>query len=135
MKLKFWYRDWDSINKFLKFVWINMNAMLMMSPKLAIPDLFKITVLWSKDYDVTISVYEVIIKILLRDSNYIVNVILWPKFGNCSISTRELIIALILIGLDWKSSFWKRWPCFESNNLGIRYKLWPWNFTQCCKRR
>ena len=38
-----------------------------------------------------ISVHDAINKILLRDSKY-----MKPKFGNCSISTREVIITSIL---------------------------------------
>ena len=35
-------------------------------------------------------------KILSRDSNYIVSVFMWPKFGNSSIGMREVITTLIL---------------------------------------
>ena len=59
----------------------------MMSTKTATPDLLKINVFWNKDYDVSN-------KILLRDSNYIVDVVMWPKFGNFTISMREVIIIL-----------------------------------------
>ena len=31
-------------------------------------------------------------KVLSRDSNYIVDVVMWLKFGNCSISMREVIV-------------------------------------------
>ena len=34
--------------------------------------------------------------VLLRDSNYIVDVAMWPKFGNSNISIREVIITSIL---------------------------------------
>ena len=44
------------------------------------------TVFWKKDYDIIIQVYGVIINILSRDSNYTVNVVMWLKFGNYSIS-------------------------------------------------
>ena len=57
----------------------------MMSAKLATPGLLKITVFWNKGYDVIISVDDVTDKILSSDSNYIVDVFMWPKFGNCSI--------------------------------------------------
>ena len=63
----------------------------MMSAKLATPVLFKITTFWNKGYDVIISVDDVTNKILWRDSNYIVDVFMWPKFGNCSISIREVM--------------------------------------------
>ena len=34
-------------------------------------------------------------KNLSRDSNYIVDVLMWPKFGNCSISMRQVITTSI----------------------------------------
>ena len=43
-----------------------------------------------------IYIYDVTSKILSRDSNYIVEVIMWPKFGNSSISMTEVIITPIL---------------------------------------
>ena len=64
----------------------------MMSAKMATPGLLKITVFWNKGYDVIISVHDVTNKILLRDSNYIVDVVMWPKFSNSSSSIREVII-------------------------------------------
>ena len=56
----------------------------------------KIKVYWNKDYDFIISVHDVINKILSRDSNYIADLVMWPKFGNSSISVREVIITSIL---------------------------------------
>ena len=73
-----------------------MVTILMMSPKMATPGLRKIKAFWKKGYDVIISVNDVINKILSRDSNYIVDVVTWPKFGNSSISMREVIITSIL---------------------------------------
>ena len=43
-----------------------------------------------------ISVYDVIKRILSRDSNYIVDMVMGPKFGNPSISIREVNIASIV---------------------------------------
>ena len=63
---------------------------------MATPGLLKIKVFWNKDYDVINSVHEVTNKFLSRDSNYIVDVVMWPKFGNTSISMREVIITSIL---------------------------------------
>ena len=68
----------------------------MMSAKMATPGLLKIAVFWNKGYDVTIYVDDVKDKILLRDSNYIVDLFMWPKFGNCSISMREVITTSVL---------------------------------------
>ena len=73
-----------------------MVTVLMISTKLATPGLLKIKVFWSKGYDVIISVHDVTNKILSHDSNYIVDVVLWPKFGNFSVSMREVIITSIL---------------------------------------
>ena len=68
----------------------------MMSAKRATPGSLKIKVFWNKDYDVLISVDDVASKILSRDSNYIVDLFIWSKFGNCSISMREVITISIL---------------------------------------
>ena len=76
----------------LKIVLIKKVTILMMSAKTATPDLLKITVLWNKGYDVVIYVHDIPIKILSHDSNYIVDVVMWPKFGNSNISIREVII-------------------------------------------
>ena len=68
----------------------------MMSAKMATPGLLKIMVFWNKGYDVIIPVDDVTNKILSRGSNYIVDVFMWPKFGNCNISMREIITNSIL---------------------------------------
>ena len=68
----------------------------MVSAKMATPDLLKITVFWNKDYDVIIPVDDISNKILSRDSNFIVDVFMWPKFGNSSIPTREVITTSVL---------------------------------------
>ena len=63
-----------------------MVTILMISTKLATLCLLKIKVFWNKGYDVIISVYDVTNKILSHNSNYIVDVVMWLKFGNSSIS-------------------------------------------------
>ena len=68
----------------------------MMPVKVATPDLFKTTVFWNKGYYVIIPVHDVSHKILSLDSNYVINVVMWPKFDNSSISIREVIITSIL---------------------------------------
>ena len=72
-----------------------MVANLMMWAKLVNLDL-KIKVFWNKGYEVIVSVHDITNEILSRYSNYIVDVVMWPKFGNSSISMREDIIASIL---------------------------------------
>ena len=42
------------------------------------------------------SLHDVANKILSRESTYILDVFIWPKFGNCSTSMREIIIISIL---------------------------------------
>ena len=61
------------------------------SEKIATPGLLKITIFWIKGYDVITPVDDVTNKILSRDSNYIVDLFMWSKFGNSSISVREAI--------------------------------------------
>ena len=73
-----------------------MVTILMMSTKMAALGLLKLTVFGNKVYDVIISLHEDTNKILSRDSNYIVDVVMWPKFGNSSIFIREVIITSIL---------------------------------------
>ena len=69
-----------------------MVAILMMSAKFATLGLFKVKAFWSKGYGVIVSIHDVTNKILSRDSNCIVDVVMWPKFGK----SRELIITSIL---------------------------------------
>ena len=59
-----------------------MVTTLMLLAKMAIPGLRKIKIFWKKGYDIIISVNDITSKILLCDSNYIVDVVMWPKFGN-----------------------------------------------------
>ena len=73
-----------------------MVKTLMMSAKMATPGFLKIKVLWNKDYDLIISAHDVTNKIVSRDSNYIVDVVMWPNFGNSSISMRDVIITSVL---------------------------------------
>ena len=68
----------------------------MMSAKMATLGLLKLKVFWSKGYDVIIFVYDIISKNLPYDSNYIVDVVMWPKFGNYRTSMREVVITSIL---------------------------------------
>ena len=82
-----------------------MFTILMMPAKLATPGLLKINIFWNKSYDVIIPDYDVASNILLSDSNYVVDAILSPKFGN---SMREVIIRSFLFGFDLKKKcfFW-----------------------------
>ena len=63
---------------------------------MATPGLLKITIFWNKGYDVIIPVDDATNKMLSGGSDYIVDVSMWPKFGNSSISRREVITTSIL---------------------------------------
>ena len=62
-----------------------------MQEKLVTSTLLKITVFWKKVYDETISVYDVTSRIVSRDLNYIVDVVIWLTLGNYSIYMQEFI--------------------------------------------
>ena len=83
-------------------------SILMMSTKTAILGLFKIKVFWKKNYDVITYVFDVINKILSRVSNYIVDVVMRPIFGNSCISMREVITIWILYKFDQKKTHFLR---------------------------
>ena len=89
----------------LKIFVINLVIIFMMPAKKATPGLLKITVFWNKSYGVIIFVDDVTNKILSRDSNYILDMFMWPKFGNCRISTREVVTTSILYEFDQKNLF------------------------------
>ena len=73
-----------------------MVTILMMSAKMAFLDFLKIKAFSNKVYDGIISISDVTNKILSYDSNYIVDVVIWTKFGNSIISMTEVIITSIL---------------------------------------
>ena len=87
-----------------------MIAILILSAKLTTPGFLRIKPFWNKGFDDIISVHDVINKILSLDSNHIVNVVMWPKFGNSSVSRREVIITLILQEFDQNTEFF--WGVF-----------------------
>ena len=74
---------------------INMVAILMMLAKFTTLALIKIKIFWNNTFDVMFSVHDVTNKILSSDSNHIVGLAMWPKFGNSIISMKEVIITSI----------------------------------------
>ena len=68
----------------------------MMSAKMATPDLLKIKLFWNKGYNVIIYIHGVTKEVLSHDSNFIADMVMWPKFGNSSISMGEVIVISIL---------------------------------------
>ena len=98
IQIRFWYIISNSFN----FSWVFNNCfnkhvtILMMPAKMATLGVLKIRVFWVKGYDVIISDHDVTKKFLSHDSNYIIDVVMWPKFGNCIISMRKVIITSTL---------------------------------------
>ena len=74
--------------------------------KLATLSLLKIEVSWIKGYDVIAYIHDVTNKILSHDSSYIIDLVLLTKFGNSSISVREVIKTSNLWGFDQKDYIW-----------------------------
>ena len=66
------------------------------SSRIATLYLLKIKVVWDKGYDVITSAHDVTNKVLSRDSNHIIDKVMWPKFANYSISMREVMTTSIL---------------------------------------
>ena len=72
-----------------------MVETLMMSAELTSLSLLKRKVFWNKGYDVIISANNITDKVLSQDSNYVVHVVMWPIFDNCSISMRVIITSYL----------------------------------------
>ena len=79
-----------------------MVTNLVMSAKMATLGLLEIKVFWNEGYDVIVSVHNFNNKTLSRDSNYIVDVVMRPKFDNSSIFMRKVIITSVAKGLKLK---------------------------------
>ena len=91
----------------------------MMSAKMATVGLLKMKVFENKDYNVIVSVYDVINKILSPYSNYIVDAVMWPNFGYSAISIKEVIITLIWYDLTRRTTFFEGSSWFKVNYLGL----------------
>ena len=68
----------------------------MISAKMATPGLPKIPVFSKKGHEDIILSLTSPTKILSHNSNYIADVFMWPKFGNCNISMREVYTSSFL---------------------------------------
>ena len=80
----------------LRIFLIKKVTSLMMPAKMVTPGLLKITVFWNKGYDVIIYCLWRHQQNVTRNSNYIVDVFMWQKFGNSKVSVTEVIIISIL---------------------------------------
>ena len=97
--ISFWYIIFNYFNFFCVFkdkFLINMVITLMMSVKVANLGLLKIKAFLNLGYDVMFFVHDVTNIILSRESNNIVDVIMWLEFGNSSILIRKVVITSIL---------------------------------------
>ena len=72
-----------------------MVTILMMPAKLATLGLLSIRLFGNKSYGVIITVHDVSNRVLSRESNHIVDMVMWPKSGNSSMSMTEVIITSI----------------------------------------
>ena len=79
----------------------------------------KITVFWNKGYDVITPVDNVMRKKLSRDSIYIADEFMWPKFVNSSISMKEVITTSVLSGFDQKNRIFERWSWLKFSSLKL----------------
>ena len=62
---------------------------------------------WKKGYEATSSAHDISDKILSSESNYTVDVVIWPKFGNSIISMRKIIITNFIRCWTEKQIFFK----------------------------
>ena len=72
-----------------------MVKILMMPAKMATSGFLKIKVIWNTVYYIIYSVCDVTNKTLSHDTNYILDVFMWSKFGNSSICIREVITSIL----------------------------------------
>ena len=73
-----------------------MVTILMMSAQMDTLGLLKIEVFWNKGYDVITHVHDFTNRFLSPDSNYFVDVIIWPKFGYSRITMTEVTTISVL---------------------------------------
>ena len=73
-----------------------MVTISMMSAKITTPGFLKIRVFWKKGYDVIIFCPWRHQQNFLRDLHYTIDVAMWLKLGNWSISFGKVIIISIL---------------------------------------
>ena len=75
--------DFFSLKKLFWYIWLEF---WQCQEKLATPGLLSMKLFWNNGYGLIIYVHDVTNKISLRDSDYILDMDIWPNFGNSSIS-------------------------------------------------
>ena len=81
------------------------------------PGLVILKVIWDKGYYVIYFVYDVTNKILSHDSNYIVDAVMWPKFGISSTCIRSYHNVKFI-------RIWPEKPFFLKGGLGSSSIIW-----------
>ena len=84
-------------------------------------DLLKIKVFWNKGFDAIIYVHDVTKNILSRESNYIADVVMWPKFGNYHFYERSYH------NLNF-TRIWPEKPLFLRGGSGSSSIIWDWHY-------
>ena len=93
----------------LSIVLRNMVIILMIPAKMTTPGFLKA-------YDIIVAIHDVTDTILSSDSNFNVNPVMSQKFGNSSISMREVMITSILERFNQKNCSFEGWSWFKLNN-------------------
>ena len=101
--------------------------------KIEFPGLLRIQIFQNKGYDVIIPDYDVTNKILPRESNYNVDAVMWPKFGNCSVLWLKLSQLQFYKDLTWKTAFFEEWSWFKFNNLRMALDMTSKFYTSVAK--
>ena len=115
------------ISIFLNIFWVFKDVLINMVTiwlKMATLVLLKIKVFPSKDCDIIVFVDDVINRILSRDSDYVVDVVIWPNFGYYHFNERSCHNLNFMriwpkISLFWGVALFERQLC----GTGIRYSL------------
>ena len=105
--------DLSNIFESSKVFLVKKDEFLTISAKFATLGFPKIKVFWNKRYEDRTSVCDITNKILSCDSNYIVNVVMWPKFGILNISMTEVM------DLPGKTNFFEGCCWLKFNNLRL----------------
>ena len=91
----------------------------MMSAKMTTLCLLKVSVFWNKGYDVIISAHDVTNKFLSHDSNFIIDVVMWPMFGNYHFYEQSYHNHNFIRIWPEKPVFFEGWSWFKFSNFKL----------------